>query len=189
MFAKKLWIPAVLVLIGVAIGGTFWHQHTTNQQPTNQARQGIVEQTRALNLHFPLWTAEDVRKYMKLLRDGYVTRHFHQYPKCKAYAAVLADAERYTEWYIADLEYTRIRNEARAKWETELDALIQGEIVPRDYIERIQLWKSLTDAEKADLFAKYIAIKHDWWKRYKIASKRREEIEQQRRIFQPKHRH
>ena len=189
MLMKKLWIPVVLVLIGIAIGGTFWHQHTTGQEPTNHPPQGIVEQTRALNLYFPLWTAEDVRKYMKLLRDGYVTRHRHQYPKCRAYAALLADAERYVEWYIADLAYTKIRKEARAKWEMELDALIQGEIFPPDYIESIQLWKRLTDAEKADLFAKYIAIKHDWWERYEAASKRHEETEKQRPIFQPKHKH
>ena len=128
MLAKKFWIPAVLVLIGVAIGGTFWYQHTANQAPTNQSRQGIVEQTRVLNRYFPLWTAEDIRKYKKLLRDGYVTKHTHQYPNCRAYAAVLADAERYVEWYIADLEYTKISNEVRAKRETELDALIQGTI-------------------------------------------------------------
>lgn len=79
---------------------------------------------------------------MKLLRDGYVTKHTHQYPKCQAYAAVLADAKRYTEWYIANLEYTKISNEAGAKRESELDTLIRGEIFPRDYTERVQLWKS-----------------------------------------------
>ena len=189
MLTKKFWIPVVLVLIGIAIGGTFWHQHTTGQKPINPSPQGIVEQTRTLNQYFPLWTAEDVRKYMKSLRDGYVTRHRHQYPKCRAYAALLADAERYAEWYIADLEYKKISNEARAKWETELDALIQGKIFPPDYTKSIQLWKSLTDAERADLFAKYIAIKHDWWKRYKTAFKHHEETEQQRPIFQPRHRH
>ena len=189
MFAKKIWIPVVLVLIGMAIGGTFWYQYIASQEPTNRSRQGIVEQTRILNLYFPLWTAEDVRKYIKSIRDGYVRRHTYRYPKCRAYAAILADAERYAEWYIANLEYTKISNEARARRETGLDALIQGEIFPRDYIKRVQLWKNLTDAEKADLFAKFIAIRHDWWKRSKTASKRREEIEQQRPIFQPKHRH
>ena len=189
MLKKKIWIRVVLVLIGIAIGGTFWHQHAANQEPTNQFPQGIVEQTRVLNLYFPRWTTEDVQKYMKRLRDGYVTKHQYQYPKCRAYAALLADAERYAEWYIADLEYTQISNEARAKWKKELDTLIQGKIFPPDYLKRIQLWKSLTDAEKANLFAKYIAIKHDGWKKYETASKRREEIEQQRPIFQPKHRH
>ena len=73
MLKKKIWIRVVLVLIGIAIGGTFWHQHATNQEPTNQFPQGIVEQTRVLNLYFPRWTTEDVQKYMKRLRDGYVT--------------------------------------------------------------------------------------------------------------------
>lgn len=189
MFAKKLWIPVVLTLIGIAIGGTLWHQHITSEAPTNQPRQGIVEQKRILNLYFPLWTVEDVRKYMKSVRGRYVTSHQHRYPRCRSYAAVLADAERYAEWYIANLEYTTISNAAHVKRKTELDALIQEEIFPRDYIERVRLWKNLTDAEKADLFAKLVAIRHDWWRKSKTASKRRGEIEQQRPIFQPKHRH
>jgi hypothetical protein len=34
MFAKKFWIPIILVLIGVAIGGTFFRQHIASQEPT-----------------------------------------------------------------------------------------------------------------------------------------------------------
>lgn len=33
MFQKKFWIPIVFVLIGVAIGGTFWSQHISSQEP------------------------------------------------------------------------------------------------------------------------------------------------------------
>ena len=33
MLVKKFWIPVVLVLIGVAIGGTFWRQHIASQEP------------------------------------------------------------------------------------------------------------------------------------------------------------
>ena len=33
MLAKKFWIPVLLVLIGVAIGGTFWGKHVGSQEP------------------------------------------------------------------------------------------------------------------------------------------------------------
>ena len=33
MFAKKFWIPVVLVLIGIAIGGTFVGRHIASQEP------------------------------------------------------------------------------------------------------------------------------------------------------------
>ncbi|MDE0556724.1 MAG: hypothetical protein OXI24_21130 [Candidatus Poribacteria bacterium] len=33
MLSKKIWIPVICVLIGVAIGGTFWGQHIASQEP------------------------------------------------------------------------------------------------------------------------------------------------------------
>ena len=33
LFANKIWIPIVFILIGVAIGSTFWGQHIASQEP------------------------------------------------------------------------------------------------------------------------------------------------------------
>lgn len=33
LFAKKIWIPIVFILIGIAIGSTFWGQHIASQEP------------------------------------------------------------------------------------------------------------------------------------------------------------
>ena len=44
MFAKKIWIPIVFVLIVVAIGGTLWGHHIASQEPTKVYKAVEVEE-------------------------------------------------------------------------------------------------------------------------------------------------
>ena len=63
MLQKKIWIPLVIFLIGVAIGGTFWRKHIMSQEsmkvykttPLPTQRQGVnqtLEGTEAEGGHF-----------------------------------------------------------------------------------------------------------------------------------------
>lgn len=47
MFAKKIWIPVVCVLIGVAIGATFWGQHIASQEPVKVINPATAEEVDA----------------------------------------------------------------------------------------------------------------------------------------------
>ena len=182
---KKIWIPVIL-MTGIAAGIAFWHQHITSREPMNQSREDANGQIPIPDLYGPyLKTAESVQRHMQRVRDGYVKGHFSRYPKCRAYKAVLADAEQYAEWHIADLEYTKI---SAGAFDGYSAVFLEAKVL-RDFMKRFQSWESLTITEKSDLIAEHIARKYGLLKMYEAASKRRKKIKQQRPIFQPKHRH
>ena len=43
MLAKKIWIPILLILIGIAIGSTFWGKHVASQEPLKTYHPVITE--------------------------------------------------------------------------------------------------------------------------------------------------
>ena len=47
MLQKKFWIPVLLVLIGVAIGGTFWGKHIASQEPVKTYKPVEFQQSTA----------------------------------------------------------------------------------------------------------------------------------------------
>ena len=96
MFAKKFWIPVVLVLIGVAIASTFWGQHIASQEPTKvykttQASQPAASTTSA---------QQEVSEGGHFHADS--TRHAYAHPPAEQEAVALTDASetwRNGVWY------------------------------------------------------------------------------------------
>ena len=136
----------------------------------------------------PLKTHEDLREYLRTAtpeeiyarnRDMYIARHYKKYPDCTEHEAVVADAERQANWFIADMEYEEIEAVARAEYKSVSEAILE---LPSDYNEII----SMTDVEKKALAAKSL----DLHKRHETASKRYDEVIQQRPLpLKPKHTH
>ena len=180
MLSKKFWIPVVLALIG----STFWSQRIVSEELTNQPEQPIVGQAKGQRPTLPeyplILTSEELLEYLKTTppdkiyartRDMYIENHYYKYPNCTEYEALLVDAERYAEWYIADLELRKEEATVGTKWEKE----IQKEILSFDYEAFVKLRESSTDDGKNALVAKY-----DYWAQKREAMyKRIEEIREQ----------
>jgi hypothetical protein len=171
-------------------GGHFHDDGTWHAGPhesTDAIGQTQAQET-APPKYKPLKTHEDLREYLRTAtpeeiyarnRDMYIARHYKKYPDYTEHEAVVADAERQANWFIVDMEYEKIEAVARAEYKSVSEAILE---LPSDYNEII----SMTDVEKKALAAKAL----DLHKRHEIASKRYDEVIQQRPLpLKPKHTH
>ena len=191
MFAKKIWIPVVLILIGVAIGITFGEQRAVSQESTDILGEVQVKGQKIVVPEYPLLiTYEKHLEYLRTTppdkiyvrtRDTYIKNHYYQYPNCTEHEALLVDAERYAKRYITDLELKKKEMAVWVKWEKE----IQKEILSFDYEAFVKLRESSTDDGENALVAKY-----DYWaQKHEAMDKRIEEIQKQGSTAPPKPSH
>lgn len=102
-----------MVLIGIAIGTTFWGQRLASQEPLNiyhpvtgelidvlknkdTSQRSKSSKSEALDpSRPPIYGVDDLpdKELSAVYIEAYVERHLHHFPECGAYADIFADAK------------------------------------------------------------------------------------------------
>ena len=202
-----------LILIGIAIGGTFLSKYVASQEPlktynlvitesaddskpTAEDPQGhvhadgtwhaddahsevpepITDATRATItdqiLNLPPETLFDV------LVKSYVEEHFKEYPDCQDRGAVLEDAKRDSESYLADLEYRKKDKVLQVEWH-QLD--FERTELHQKAVEILNIPYDLSKSERLKIAAELQA----WQKKSDAHWKRRERLNNEKPVYPP----
>ena len=126
----------------------------------------------------------------KRVVSSYISRHYKKYPDCQDIEAVLADAQREAEWYVADVEHRKEADVAYEEWTAASAApkklLIENGLSSSDGKAFMEQVARMPIRQREAIAMKILDLDD----KRQVASERYEELSQQRPLYpKPKHIH